>query len=352
MKTSTFAFATLLFMQIFSGFSVASNEFQNTSPVISEVGQSEDDSVSTGNLQATNPSTEKPSLAKGWAHTDFSKRDSLAPLDIIGFSRGHLSNHVAVVKTGDNNEANLDYRRDSQSGGIEVNYNKKPEQAAMIDAFQLTNKIHNYFADHLGIDALKQTLPITLVVNSKKIKCNAQFEEGHIYFSAQDKTCGNAVDPSTVFHEYTHYVDSIIGGMSEPDLAEGLADMTAAFITGNPTLTEVRNNKVVVVRSVENEIKFDYKKANSGDAKTQYRQSQAWSGFAWHSRLALIEKYGPTKGQQMAEDLFFSPLSLNIKTIPEAVENIFSQLNPNGSSKTVDYDLIKSAAQRHGFRVP
>lgn len=327
---------------------------------VSELGEMNSDSGALSgpsqrlesNNQVANTSTATSSTTVGWSHGDFSKPNELTPVEISDFHRGHLGNTVAIVKTANLDDATLDFRKNSQTGAVEANFNKKPEQAAMIDAFQLTNKAHEYFSKHLGIETLNQPIPLNLVVNSKKVKCTAQYEEGHIYFSAQDKTCNNAVDPSTVFHEYTHYVDSLIEGMSEPDLAEGLADMTAAFMTGKPELTEVRNHQIKIIRTAANTIKYDYKKINTTDVKTQYRQSQAWSGFAWDARKALIEKYGPEKGQLMAEDLFFAPLTSNVKTIPAAVDTVFTQLNPGGSSKSTDYELIKASAERHGFRVP
>lgn len=316
----------------------------------SELGGSSDSEV-----LSTSAPVAKSGPAKsvfGWAHKDYGNIGELIPVELEDFKQGTLANSAAIIETNGNQVAKLDFRKNPANGQIEVNYNKKPEQASMIDAFELVKKAHGYFANKIGIGKLlePETPPLNLVINSKKLKCSAQYREGHLYFSPPDKTCGNAVDPATVFHEYTHYVDSLVDGISDNDLAEGLADMTAAFMTKNPALTETKKGKVTVLRTADNDVKFDYKKANSSDQKTFYKQGQAWSGFAWHAREALIKKYGETKGQERAEDLFFAPLAQNKKSIVEAVDLVFAQVSGAGGSND-DFQLLKAAAERHGFKV-
>jgi hypothetical protein len=51
--------------------------------------------------------------------------------------------------------------------------------------------------------------------------------------------------------------------------------------------------------------------------------------------------------------LFFSPLRAGKKSILEAVEHVFFTHTPDGVYEHgEDFSLLKTAAERHGFKVP
>lgn len=294
------------------------------------------------------------SRVRGWAFPDLGNDGVLESVDIDSTTEGELENAVVVVETaGLSQKSTEPESRPSTSGATEVELNpgKDRVQAAAINAFRLVTMAHDFYLRRLGIDILMEAPPLRVVVNASTLKCNAEYEAGILTFSKEDSKCLNAVEPVAVFHEYTHYVDSLIDGISDAAFAEGLADMAAAFFLNKPEIMDLYKKNNVLIRSADNKVQFDVRKINSEKASVYYNQAMAWSGFAWHSRQGFIAKYGYDLGSAKAEMLFFSPLIYNDKSILEGVERVFSQVDPKAPGGADDYQILREAALRHGFNV-
>lgn len=294
---------------------------------------------------------------RGWAHSESSHRGELVEVEIPWLKGSELSNGAVEIRTDGFEKPRLDVTANPSERRTELNSKKDSVQASMIDAFVLANKAREYFSQQMGFEELAKEHQLYINVIRKGDEadsCSAESGDSEISFSAENKKCWSTVEPKAFFHEYTHYVDRLQGGESDNDLSEGLADMVAVFYTGSSRIEvlPLKSAKKSIYRDCSNSIKFNYKKINSPDPDIYYRQGQAWCGFAWDAREALIKKYGEKAGQKMAEDLFLSPLRYDVKTIPEAIERVFYQQTPDGFfSHGGDFDILKSAAEKHGFKV-
>ena len=129
--------------------------------------------------------------------------------------------------------------------------------------------------------------------------------------------------------------------------------MAANFISRSPIIPAHEKNHKGPLRTADNKIRYNSRQRNSAEGAIYYRQAQAWSGFAWHAREALIAKYGSDQGQTKAEELFFAPLRGGTKSMQDAVDLVFYHHSPDGiSSHGEDFQLLKASALRHGLKVP
>lgn len=298
-------------------------------------------------------------VAQAWVYPGLGNQGELVLIDVPQWKGESLSGESFDLRVEGFEKASVEFKIDPSSGRIQVNPKKDPAQASIVGAFILANQANVYFTQRLGFGEIAHARAVTISVN-QKLESGADIEEcspeanyGEMNFPGESKKCRNAIEPKAFFHEYTHQVDSLIGGESDNDLAEGLADMAAVYFTQSPAI-EVLPLKGAhkFKRSCDNSIKFNYKQKTSPDPKVYYRQGLAWCGFAWDARQALIKKYGEQQGLLIAEELFFSPLKYNAKTIPDAVERVFYQHTPDGVfSHGKDFQLLKAAAQKHGFQV-
>lgn len=301
-------------------------------------------------------SKEQPHWAVwGWAHKDLGGRGELVPVEMIGFSDGFFRNEVAIVRGPKGEPAKIAFRKDLATGQIEVNPERDQKLARLIDAFLLVNQAYTYFKKELAFEIPTDKLPIAIEVDSSEIGCGAEASADgrNISFGSAHAQCYSGVEPTAVFHEFAHLVGNWIGWGSDNELSEGLADMTANFIRGKPEIVNFFKNQKALLRTADNEVKYNAKKANSPESIIYYKQAQAWSGFAWHAREALIAKYGTELGARKAEELFFAPLRNGERTMQGAVEYVFYNHSPDGiSAHGEEFQILKEAAERHGFKVP
>jgi hypothetical protein len=295
----------------------------------------------------------------GWVYPGLSNQGTMELVRIASAKDGRLANDSADVRMEGFEEARVESQWDESGHRVILNPNKDSYQASILAVYQLATQAKIYFSQHLGFEEVAKTKPLFIEVTKKFDRsvgvdgCGAEASYGEITFTGENKKCLSMVEPKSLFHEYTHQVDLWLGGESDNDLAEGLADMAAVFITQSPEITVLPlKSAKKVVRSCKNSIKYSYRQKNSPEADVYYRQGQAWCGFAWDAREELIKKYGESEGVKKAEDLFFSPLRYDSKTIPDAVERVFYQHSPDGIfSHGHDFKILKSAAQKHGFKV-
>ena len=293
--------------------------------------------------------------AQGWIHEDEGGGNNLKLASLPELSSKELQNEAVVVYEAMDRAPLLEVIDLSPSQAL-FNSKKLPSVSFYLDVLVNITKVYNYFVNHLALEILKDK-PIVAQVNVNLGRVGAALEGGSIFFHRETKISKHGASSATIaYHEYAHYADVWTEGIQDNALSEGLADMTAFFITKQPLLAaKFFKNPEREIRNAENNKKFDYQPRNNDpeDPKIFYPQSEAWSGFAWDVRKWFIERYGEEKGQQEAEDLLFTPLFMSAAHIPEAVEMVFARNAFGGPIiQARDYDLLKKAADRHGFILP
>ena len=80
-------------------------------------------------------------------------------------------------------------------------------------------------------------------------------------------------------------------------------------------------------------------------------QGQAWGGFAWKLRKALIAKLGDAEGAAMAESLVMPTMFAKASRIPDAMAQVL--VNATGRDGTILHEAeIRAAAKAHGIDLP
>jgi len=239
---------------------------------------------------------------------------------------------------------------------------------AQVNAYYFTDAIYSYLDNIYGRNPIANPLShITANVNLGG-SCNAFYNPAlqTINFLLAGGGCPNTTYDTVLFHEYGHFLDDRFGGIpfSTPGrgLSEGIADMTALYASGfaaNPNSAIVGED----FRGLGIHLRDYNPGGNWHDMQLEnlhtqgiYRQGGAFAGFAWQSRENLIASLGPG-GINVAEDIFFTSLSLNRQNVRDAAIQVFYQDdNPiiGGGNieirdETPHYDDLRIAACRHGL---
>ncbi len=248
-------------------------------------------------------------------------------------------------------------------GEILLNPKNQPRETAIINAYVYINKARDFLVNIVGFDAAPMNNLIQTFVNRDNDLCNAQYLNGTLEFYEETEECRNTSYDTIIYHEYTHFVDDIIGGITDTALAEGMADVMATFISNQPLIgQEIYKDNLIPLRTADNNsrqvptTKPFTPTSSSSDTQEQspvYTNAEAWSGFAWRARRGLIEKYGPIEGRQWAQWLFLSPLETNAPNIDSAVAEVFARAARDlPLDQSPDYALLRSAAAVHGLSTP
>jgi hypothetical protein len=179
--------------------------------------------------------------------------------------------------------------------------------------------------------------------------CNAYYSPGGrtINFFRSGGGCNNSAEASIVVHEYGHFLDDALGGISNGGLSEGWGDLLACFALGQAVVGGDLFQSGEGLRTCDN----DYRYPASGYDEV-HNLGQAWAGFAWHARAGLIAALGAEQGDALARALVMPSLVSNAPTIPAAVREVFLRDDDDGdlSNKTPHWDILIAAADRHGLR--
>lgn len=235
---------------------------------------------------------------------------------------------------------------------VTFNPEKTTNQTAMLNAYIYLNRAHDFLVNTLGFEAKALDKLIKAKVNSYLQICNANYRNGMVTFYEESEECRNTAFDTAIYHEYAHFVDDLYGGISDIALSEGMGDVLATFMTDQPLIGQKLYKRTLApMRSAENNVLF-FHEPRMGDSlrHTQYQQAQAWSGFAWKARQALIEKYGPSTGKELAQALFLTPLETNAADIPSAVAEVFARdAQGKDLAQSPNFELLRKAAQQHNL---
>jgi hypothetical protein len=222
------------------------------------------------------------------------------------------------------------------------------EDIAQINGYLLTTQVHDW-AKSRGLNDWRLDMAIPVSVNIDD-ECNAYYTPmwPSLNFFKSSDNCVNSAYDTVVKHEYGHFIDDMLGGIVNGGLSEGWGDIFSMYMLDNPIIGEhfLKNpvDGVDYIRSGENTYYYD-----PGDEV--HKQGQAWGGFAWKLRKALIEKFGYEAGTALAEALVVPTLLAKAHNIPAAMAQVLlSDMDKNGA---LPHEAeIRAAAQAHGVTLP
>ncbi len=309
------------------------------------------DPLATGtNLNQIPLSDLKVNLAGGSsAFSDFAGNFTLpnSGTTAVGISAELLGSWSDVA---DQNLTDLTYNG-TATPGTPVNILFNPSgsletDVAQVNGYYHATRVHNW-AVSKGANPTGINIPIPTNVNLSST-CNAYYTPGSpsINFYKSGGGCINTAFDTVIYHEYGHFVDDMIGGISYVDgLSEGWGDTLAVYISGQPLIGEgFWGTAGSTVRTADNSYIY-----NASDEV--HTSGQAWAGFNWNLRNNLIASQGAANGIAMAENLVIPVYWANSPDIPSAVREVALRDDPdddlnNGYPHQAE---IIAAANAHGL---
>ncbi|HAM35379.1 MAG TPA: hypothetical protein DEB40_10210 [Elusimicrobia bacterium] len=223
------------------------------------------------------------------------------------------------------------------------------EQAiAQVNGYLLTTLVHDWAKAHgLDDERLDQAIDVTVNIDDE---CNAYYTPGYpsLNFFKSSDNCVNSSYDTVVMHEYGHFIDDMLGGIFNGGLSEGWGDIFSMFILNNPIIGEgflkIPQNGVDYIRTGENHYQY-------GEDDEVHDQGQAWGGFAWKLRQALIASLGEAAGAALASTLIIPTMLAKARDIPAAMAQVLlSDMDANGNMP--HEAAIRAAAKAHGVTLP
>ncbi len=208
------------------------------------------------------------------------------------------------------------------------------------------NRIHDWWSTRLNADArIDKQIPVNVNIHQD---CNAYYTPGRpsLNFFRDSEECSDTGRPGVGMHEYGHFVDDMIGGITNGGMSEGWGDIGSMFILGTPIIGEgfLKNRNPSWIRHGENTYQYS-------DSDEVHDQGQAWMGFAWKLRKALIASLGEAKGAATAESLIVPTLFAKTSDIPSQMAQVL--LRAMGNDGTIRFEKeIRAAAKAHGIDLP
>ena len=217
---------------------------------------------------------------------------------------------------------------------------------AVVTAFHTITRTRAFLLAN-GFEADQLGGPVDARVNVTG-SCNAYYLPGQrrLEFLRAGGGCRNAGEATVVAHEYGHFVDDSFGGIIDDGLSEGWGDLLACLSTRQPVVGGDMFLDGSFIRTCDN----DYRYPRGGD-DDPHDLGQAWAGFGWHLRAALIAKLGATAGDELARGLLLPSLITNAPDIAAAVREVFLRDDDDGDLRnhTPHWELLLAAAERHGL---
>jgi hypothetical protein len=220
---------------------------------------------------------------------------------------------------------------------------------------------HNVNADYDFLKARKLTTDrmdkeAIVVHTNVDDQCNAYYTPGtpSLNFFKSSDDCVNSSYATVSRHEYGHYWDDMTGGIVNGGLSEGWGDTLSMFSLNNPIIGEHFLKKP---RPGPDGKMIDY--IRDGNNTYQYTDEndevhnigQAWGGFNWKLRKALMEKLGDAAGAALAESLILPTMFAKANNVPAAMAQVLlADMDPKGH---MPHEAeIRAAAAAHGVTLP
>jgi hypothetical protein len=215
-----------------------------------------------------------------------------------------------------------------------------------VNTYISITRIHDWWSTRLkGDKRIDRQIPVNVNINQD---CNAYYTPGRpsLNFFHESEDCSDTGRPGVSAHEYGHFVDDMIGGIVNGGMSEGWGDIGSMFLLGTPIIGEgfLKHRDPSWIRHGENTYQY-----NENDEV--HDQGQAWMGFAWKLRKALIATLGEAAGAAEAEALIVPTLFSKANDIPaQMAQVLLAGMDRDG---TIRYEKeIRAAAKAHGIDLP
>ena len=215
-----------------------------------------------------------------------------------------------------------------------------------LNMFIWIHRIHDWWSVRLhGDNRIDQQIPVNVNIDQD---CNAYYTPGtpSLNFFKESDRCSDTGRPGVGAHEYGHFVDDMIGGIVNGGMSEGWGDICSMFLLGTPIIGDgfLKGQNPSYIRHGENN--YQYNKWDEVHA-----QGQAWMGFAWKLRKALIAKLGDAEGKAAVESLIIPTMFSKARDIPGQMAKVL--LNATQKDGSILHEAeIRAAAKAHGITLP
>lgn len=220
---------------------------------------------------------------------------------------------------------------------------------AQVSVFHKVNLVYNFLKDRKLTTERMDKEPIVVRTNVDD-ECNAYYTPGSpsLNFFKSSPNCVNSAYDTVADHEYGHYWDDMTGGIMNGGLSEGWGDTLSMYLLNNPVIGEhflrVARNGVDYIRHGENTYQYN-------EYDEVHDQGQAWGGFTWKLRKALMKELGDAEGAAVAEALVLPTMFAKAATIPDAMAQVL--INAMKKDGTIQYEkIIRDTAKIHGITLP
>jgi len=289
-------------------------------------------------------------------HTDadgyFTLGDVEGPVTLTAKLKGKYAN---VMDQGSANLTATVVAKPGESVRLLFNPVGADENAiAQVNSYRHVTKVHDWLiAQGVNVDSLHRSIPIKSNMNRD---CNAYYTpwSPSLNFFGSSKRCSNTAFDSVIYHEYGHFVDDMLGGIVNGGLSEGWGDILSIYITGTPEIGRgfLKNQKISWIRDARN--KYQYRRRDE-----VHKQGEAWGGFAYKLRMALIASFeaaglggeqAAEKGAALASALVIPVFFANVRDIPAAIEAVLMR-DVNADGIAPHFKEIAAAAAAHGIEL-
>ena len=188
----------------------------------------------------------------------------------------------------------------------------------------------------------EKPLPINVEEDDE---CNAFFDYRSLNFFKQSRRCVDTAMPTVVPHESGHYIHYIKDGhqIKHGGLSEGWGDILSMYLNRTPVLGGgfFKTGERKFIRTGENNYQYS-------DSDEVHEQGQAWMGFAWKLRVALIAKLGEEAGHALAENLVVPVFNASPTDILSAMQEVVMR-DVDAKGNVPHWKELQAAAQAHGI---
>ena len=216
---------------------------------------------------------------------------------------------------------------------------------AMVTALHAITRTRAFLLAN-GFDGEALGGPVDTRVNEPDT-CNAFYAPGQrrLNFFRAGGGCRNTAEATIVAHEYGHFVDDTFGGITDDGLSEGWGDLLACLSTRQPVIGPDMQIGHGRLRTCDNATRYEAR----DDEGDPHDVGEAWAGFGWHVRAALIDELGATEGDELARALLLPALVTNAPDIPSAVREVFLRDDDDGDLRnhTPHWAQLMAAARAH-----
>ncbi len=220
---------------------------------------------------------------------------------------------------------------------------------AQVNGFLHTQIVHDFAKSinpsYPGID---YTIPCNVNIAST---CNAYYSNRTINFYRSGGGCVNTAYSTVIYHEYGHFIIAMGHPSASGDYHEGMADVTAAFLTADPCLgLEFRGIGTGCIRNAVNNVRYPC----SGEV---HYCGQVISGAFWQTYLSMRQRYSsnPAFALQKVREWYLNSIllrpngispqiTIDVLTLDDDDNNIY-----NG---TPHYFQINEGFSRHNLPAP